>query len=308
MRPFMEDLLFDLISVQWFFLGLGYLFRLDAGVLFSAMIRFLMGNGFALFMIRYGYQYVGDWFNGVKHLAYFMGVPPLDPSAVAALGTRVADPIMQSLANQGFLSFAFNPTTWVFGLSGLSIILAFYILAFMVMSILIMSYLLTAACPWFFMWYGLSFTRGITFGYIRLIFGTMNGLFCVMLMIAVTTELGERLQVLFRERFMTLGYAPGWEDYSLPLLMGVILIGFFVWIPHAWVRAVDGIMMDWSGGRMMFGMGSSAVGGAGRALSGASQRISISGQSAAPQLAPTQQGAGATGGRSTARSGAWGKP
>ena len=52
MRPFMEDLLFRLIELQWVFLGLGYLFRIDPGVLFDAMFRFLLGNGFALFMVR----------------------------------------------------------------------------------------------------------------------------------------------------------------------------------------------------------------------------------------------------------------
>jgi len=307
MRPFMEDLLFDLISVQWFFLGLGYLFRMDAGVLFSAMIRFLIGNGFALFMVRYGYQYVGSWFDGVKHLAYFLGSPPLDPSAVAAYGIKVADPVMQSLVDQGFLSYVVHPTTWVFGFAGLSLIIAFYVLAFVLMSLLLMSYLLTAACPWFFMWWGLSFTRGITFGYIRLVFGIMNGLFCVMLMVSVVRELGEQLQVLLQTRFLTPGVSLGWEDYSVPLMVGIILCGVFVWIPFQWVRAVDGIVADWGGGRMLLGMGSGAIGGASQSIAGSRGGYSQGQIGTSQSFASAMSGGGQTGGRMAQRSGAWGK-
>src|SRR5581483_5406719 len=175
MRPFMEDLLFNLISLQWFFLGLGYILRVDPGILLDAMLRFLLGNGFALFMVRSGSHLVEGWFSGVKHLAFFLGSPPLDPSAVAAHGWTVTDPIAKSLAAQGFLSFAFSPVSWIGFGAMLSILLAFFILAVILVGLLIMSYFLTAACPWFFGWFGLSFTRGITLGYVRLVFGTMNG-------------------------------------------------------------------------------------------------------------------------------------
>ncbi len=268
MRPFMEDLLFRLLELQWVLLGLGYLFRIDPAILFDAMFRFLLGNGFALFMVRFGADFIERWFAGVKHLAYFLGSPPLDPSAVAAHGWTVTAPIAKSLAAQGFLSFAFSPVSWIGFGAMLSLLIAFFILALILVSLLVASYFLTAACPWFFAWWGLSFTRGITLGYIRLVFGTMNGLFCVMLMVAVVSELAARMEVQLRTRFLNPGVTLTWQDYVVPLAVGVILCGLFVWLPYAWTRAMDGILLDWAGGRTVMGWGGSAsraAGGAGSA-------------------------------------------
>jgi len=266
MGPFMEDLLFRLIEVQWFFLGLGYLFRVDPGILLDAMLRFLLGNGFALFMVRSGSHMVESWFSGVKHLAYFLGSPPLDPSAVAAHGWTVTDPIAKSLAAQGFLSFALSPVSWIGFGAMLSILLAFFILAVILVGLLIMSYFLTAACPWFFGWFGLSFTRGITLGYVRLVFGTMNGLFCVMLMVAVMSELAARMQVEFNIKFLNPNVTLTWGDYAVPLAVGVILCGLFVWMPYKWTAAMDGILLDWAGGRMLAGWGGAFASGAVRVV------------------------------------------
>ncbi len=272
MRPFMEDLLFRLIELQWVLLGLGYVFRIDPAVLFDAMFRFLLGNGFALFMVRFGADFIERWFAGVKRLAYFLGSPPLDPSAVAAHGWTVTDRIAKSSAEQGFLSFAFSPVSWIGFGAMLSMLIAFFILALILVSLLVASYFLTAACPWFFAWWGLSFTRGITLGYIRLVFGTMNGLFCVMLMVAVVSELAAQMEVRLRTQFLNPGITLTWQDYVVPLAVGVILCGLFVWLPYAWTRAMDGILLDWAGGRMLGGWGVALASGGKRMFKGGNQQ------------------------------------
>ncbi len=305
LRPFMETFLFDLIMLQWALLGILYFIGTDVGSVFGMMLRFVVGNGFALYMVRDGWRWVDSWFRGIKTLGYYLGSPDLDPSAVAAWGWVVADPITKSLAAQGFLSYATSPTTWIFGLGAEFFLLAaFALLAFILMGLLIVSYFLIAACPFFFAFWGLSFTREITMGYVRLVFGTLCGLFAVMLTIAVANELGALLHQQLRTQFLAPGVTLTMGDYVVPLVIGVVLCFLFIWLPYKFTSAVGGIMGNWVGGYSMFRIGNAAMMAMGR-VGSSGQSQSSGNQSTQPQLSSPQQGMPQQ--QAGQRSGAWGR-
>ena len=269
LAPFMVNLLVPLVGLGLVFLALGLLFHGGQGLI-EGLVKFCLLCGFSLCMIQFGWELVDSWFNGVKHLAYVLGSPPLDPSAIASYGPVLADPIGKSLADQGWFSFAANPMTYLFGFAGTMMSFAFFLLAMMLMGFLFLSYFLTAACPWFFVWLVFFGTRGITMGYISLVFGTMNGLFCIMLMVAITNEWGALLEQMLRTKFLAEGVTLTSDDYEVVFFSAVALCAFFVFIPLYVARAMGGVVMGMSGGRMLAGLGGLAAGGISLAVSGLS--------------------------------------
>src|SRR5678816_4284173 len=173
LAPFMLNFLYHLMQIGFVLMLIGSFTGMAPGIVMSAMLRFWLGIGFATFMVLHGFEIIDAWFNGVKTIAYILGAPPADPSAIASYGVKIADPIMKSLASQGFLTYLFSPITYVYMFSGLMIIFAFLCLAAMLMFFLLLSYFLTAACPFFFAFAGTPFTATLTFSYIRMVFGTM---------------------------------------------------------------------------------------------------------------------------------------
>src|ERR1043166_7049295 len=97
MAPFMSDLRWRLLQIGSVFFFLGYFICADFAALYSGFIYFAIGNSIAMVMTEWGWVWIDLLFNGVKHLAYFLGAPPLDPSAIAGLGVVVTDPIAKSL-------------------------------------------------------------------------------------------------------------------------------------------------------------------------------------------------------------------
>lgn len=307
----MEPMLIALILIAWVFAFLGPAFA--PGIdFFPILFRFFILNGLALAAVRFGAAWVNDLFEGVAQVAYRMGVPPLNPSAVLAMGPVVADPIMKALAEQGMLSYFTNPLTYSFMFGSFALMLAFFVLAFVLTSILIFSFLLTAACPFFCAFAGVGFTRGITLGYVRMVFGTMSTLFIVALMTAIMSELAAIMEQWLRTQLLVEGVTLTWADMIGPIGVGIVLIGLFIWIPFKVAREVDGVVMDWSGGRQFAGY---ATGGlsmltagaqaAGHKLSGNSNAGSLGNNSSGSQMGGSSSGGGGSRAKVPAQS-SWG--
>jgi len=260
-----EPWYFDTLLIAWFFAFFGIAFNIGVDF-FPALFLFFIRNGFFLSMIRFGPEWINQLFDSIKNLGYRMGMPNLDPSAIAAMGPVVADPIMKSLADQGMLSYLFSPSTYIFSFAGVAVEFAFLALAFMTMATLILSYVLTAGCPFFFVFAAIPFTRGMTMGYVRLVFGTLATLFTILLITANVVEVGELIQVWERAVFLNPAVTLTASDYALPLGVAIVLTCMFIWLPIKVGREMYGFVPEWSGGRAA----GFALGGV-RAAGGAAQ-------------------------------------
>jgi len=247
---------------------------MNIGSVIGGLGRFLLGVGFSTYMVWHGHEFVDSWFEGVKHLAYILGCPPADPSAIASYGPKVADPIMKSIAAQGFLTYLFSWMTYSYMFAGWAIILAFIILAAQLMGFLFLSYFLVAACPFFFAFAVMPYTAGLTYSYVKMILGTMAGLFCVILMTAIVSEMGALMEMALRTQLLAPGVTLTWTDYMFPLIVGIALCIIFVWLPPFVAKSVGGMIPSWSGSGMVWSFGASAVSGVAAAAGAAGGAIS----------------------------------
>lgn len=314
--PFMEQFLFKLILLQMSLLLILHASGMDIAEVFALMIRLIVSNAFSLIMVRRGWHWVDMWFEGAKGMSYVMGSPAPDPSAIAKWGWVITDPIVKSLAKQGVLFFSLSPVSWVFGLGASFFLqLAFAILAFMQMAALVTSYFLIALCPWFFAFWGLSFTRSLTMSYVQMVLGTMTGLFTIQLMVAVVNEFGAQLEMWMRTTFLAEKVTLTAQHYAMPLVAGVVLCCLFVFLPYLIISKVGGVMGDWVGGLSIFRAANMAVATMSRMGGGGGGQHQDQGQGGGgsgsagqgrplPLPAPSQ---GASQQQSTQRSGAWGR-
>lgn len=309
--PIMEGLLFKLVFLQWSLCLMAWIFKYDLGDILSTMVQFLVTNGIVIYAVRHGHEIIAGLFQGIVHLASLLGAPPLDPSAIASYGVYVVDPIAKALADQGWLSFATHPATYFFGVGAVWCLLgAFIVLAFLLVGVLILSFFLSGAAPFFLTFAALGFSRSITMGYLRLCFGAMVGLFTLMLMAAILVTLGEVLAAQIRDQFLTPVATLTYVDFLQPLVVGLILIGVFVWIPLSIMRHMDGIVLEWAGSRTLRSLVFGASYSVGQAIgshsggSGSDNERRDTGSSHLP-LPPPSAGAGQQQ-QQTQRSGAWG--
>ena len=267
LAPFMLNLLYHLALIGFLLLLIGMMAGVSMTSLMAALLRWSLGIGFAAFVILHGATIVDSWFLGVKKLGEVLSLPSLDPSAVASYGVWVSDSIMRAVSEQGLLSYFSNPLTYAYAFTGLLIIVVYAVQALVIFGFLVLGFFLTAATPFFWAWAGLQYTQFVTMAHIRMLSGTLSGLFACLVVQMLTAEIGALLENDLRTRLLVEGYTLVTSDFVAPLIISVVLLGLVVWLPLSVARAVGGLVPSWNGG--VLSQGAAAIGAAGTAVTNA---------------------------------------
>jgi hypothetical protein len=292
LQPMCESLFFTFMQLGWAVLGFRMIMGGGGGSIIGELFAWIICQGFALSMIRYGALWLSGWYKGVGVLASMLGAPPFDPSAVASYGPQITAPLRIALTNSGFLSWALSPSSWLYSIGVWLIDLAFIILSFEMIAISLASYLVVASLPFFWCFFSFQGTRSLTLKHINLSLSTMAGLFIIMLMTCVVGELALLMETAYRAAFLAPGAAPGTSDYLGPVAVGLVLCAVFIWVPQQFIRTVGGFLPDWQGGFQLARMGMAGMGAAASIGSRAAQGRLSDTPSGGGRIAAPQTGAG----------------
>ena len=202
--------------------------------------------GFSHFILVEGWVFTQSLFRGVRVIAELLGAPAPNPSAIVAMGATVSDPLLKSVAGQGYLSYLLSANTYIYGFAGTLVFLAFVILALVQMSLLITSSFLVGSAPFFLFWLPLPVVRVLTMGWWRMVTGCMGGLFAVSLVTAVMRDAAQWMTDRYQSQYAnatnvtTLTVA----DFSEPIATALILGFVFAWLPWQVFRAMGGVGVD----------------------------------------------------------------
>lgn len=219
--------------------------------------------GFTHVLFLRGWEWADSFSHGIRQISYHLGVPAYDPSAVVQLGAYVAKPLLSATANQGTLGFI--KSIWAggsFALAGVAMFAAFSLLAFVQFSLLLLNYLLIGSAPFFLLWLLLPGVNALSLLWIRLMTGTLAGLFACSLIAGIMHDFGQQMADRYQAVFAN---AVGvttltWADWAGPLGTALVLAAAFAWIPLKFSSAAAGVAGEvWSAVGVGLSMGASML-------------------------------------------------
>jgi len=289
----------------------------NQALMFATLLRATLYLGLCHFVFLEGWVIVRDLFFGTSHLSQRMGAPAANPSAILALGLYVADPLLKSIASQGITGFLWHPSTVLFSLAGVAILLAYCLLALVQFSLHLFGSILIGSAPFFLLFLPLPVLNSISNRWIQLVGGTIAASFVVGLIAGIMQDLSGGIADFYRTSFADAaagGVTLTAGDYAIPLLTACVMGVAFWQIPLKFFAVGQGVMSDLMAGIGAFAMGGQAVASTAGTIpsSGSgSSSPSVSGNSGGGSIANSSGGDWGGGGLAPAKAPAtsgWGRP